>query len=205
MRRLNIEGAWLLEPTLHRDSRGTFHEWLRISEFTEATGVIFPLAQANCSVSQRGALRGIHYADVPPGQAKYVTCVHGAVLDVVVDLRTGSPTFGHWEAVRLDDQRRQALYLSVGLGHSFLALAENTTVVYLTSSEYAPRREHAIHPLDPALGIKWPAGITPVLSDKDATAPSLEQARRAGMLPSYRDCLAAVGLADPGEQPAESA
>ncbi|CAL9305446.1 dTDP-4-dehydrorhamnose 3,5-epimerase [Streptomyces rochei] len=195
MRQLNIEGAWLLEPTLHRDSRGSFHEWFRSSEFTEATGVTLPLAQANCSVSQRGALRGIHYADVPPGQAKYVTCVHGAILDVVVDLRTGSPTFGHWEAVRLDDQRRRALYLSVGLGHSFLALAENTTVVYLTSSEYAPHREHAIHPFDPTLGIKWPAGITPVLSEKDAAAPLLERARRVRMLPSYRDCLAAMGLA----------
>ncbi|MFJ6636862.1 dTDP-4-dehydrorhamnose 3,5-epimerase family protein [Streptomyces sp. NPDC091376] len=194
VRQLSIAGAWLLEPTLHRDSRGSFHEWFRACELTEATGAPFPLAQANCSVSHQGVLRGIHYADVPPGQTKYITCVYGAILDVVVDLRTGSPTFGRWEAVRLDDRRRQALHLSVGLGHSFLALAENTTVVYLTSSEYTPHREHAIHPFDPTLGIDWPAGIAPVLSDKDAAAPSLEQVQRAGKLPSYHACLAVMGL-----------
>ena len=193
MRRLSIEGAWLLEPHLHRDSRGSFHEWFRMSAFAGATGAAFPLAQANCSVSQRGALRGVHYAEVPPGQGKYITCVRGAVLDVVVDLRTGSPTFGRWEAVPLDDRSRQALYLSVGLGHSFLALADNTTVVYLTTSEYAPHREHAVHPFDPALGITWPAGITPVLSEKDAAAPSLAQAWQAGTLPSYRACREAPG------------
>jgi dTDP-4-dehydrorhamnose 3,5-epimerase len=117
-------------------------------------------------------------------------CVRGAIVDVVVDIRVGSPTFGQWEAVPLDDVGRHAVYLSEGLGHAFMALKEDTTVVYLCSTPYAPTREHGIHPLDPAIGIVWPeadrAGrpVTPVLSDKDAAAPSLEEAAAAGLLPT---------------------
>ena len=103
MRSLGIEGAWALEPKVFPDERGSFHEWYRGAEFREATGYDLSLAQANCSVSRWGVLRGVHFSDVPPGQAKYVTCLRGAVLDVVVDIRVGSPTFGRWEAMRLDD------------------------------------------------------------------------------------------------------
>lgn len=141
-------------------------------------------------MSARGVLRGVHFADVPPGQAKYVTCVSGAILDVVVDLRVGSPTFGEWEAVRLDDAERRALYVAEGLGHAFMALTEGATVVYLCSESYNPAAEHEIHPLDPDLAIAWPEGITPSLSPKDAAAPSLKEAREAGRLPSYADCVA---------------
>ncbi|MCZ9337371.1 dTDP-4-dehydrorhamnose 3,5-epimerase, partial [Streptomyces sp. TRM76130] len=102
----------------------------RGAEFREATGYDLSLAQANCSVSRRGVLRGVHFSEVPPGQAKYVTCVRGAVLDVVVDLRTGSPGFGRWEAVRLDDDTRHAVFLAEGLGHAFMALSDDATVVY---------------------------------------------------------------------------
>lgn len=189
MHALTIEGAWLRTPPVHRDDRGAFHEWFRADEFTAATGQRPALAQANCSVSRRGALRGIHYSEVPPGQAKYVTCVGGAVLDVVVDIRVGSPTFGRWEAVELGAGTGRAVYLSEGLGHAFLALTDDATVVYLCSTGYAPGREHGIHPLDPALGIAWPDGLTPVLSAKDEAAPTLEQARTAGALPRYEDCL----------------
>jgi len=140
-------------------------------------------------VSRRGVLRGVHFADVPPGQAKYVTCVAGAILDVVVDIRVGSPTFGRWEAVRLDDENRRALYVAEGLGHAFLALSESATVVYLCSQPYAPAREHGIHPLDPELGIDWPLDGEPVLSAKDAAAPTLAEARAAGLLPGYDACL----------------
>ena len=114
------------------------------------------LAQANCSVSAAGVLRGIHFSDVPPGQAKYVTCVRGAALDVVVDIRVGSPTFGQWDSVLLDDVDRRQIYLAEGLGHAFMSLADDTTVVYLCSTGYAPGREHGVHPLDPAIGIEWP-------------------------------------------------
>ncbi|MFJ9864013.1 dTDP-4-dehydrorhamnose 3,5-epimerase [Streptomyces sp. NPDC101165] len=182
--------TWVLEPKVFPDERGSFHEWYRGGEFREATGYDLTLAQANCSVSRRGVLRGVHFADVPPGQAKYLTCVRGAVLDVVVDIRVGSPTFGQWEAVRLDDENRRAVFLAEGLGHAFMALTDDATFVYLCSAGYAPEREHTVHPLDPELGIAWPAGIEPVLSAKDAEAPTLTEAERSGLLPTYADCSA---------------
>ncbi|MET8575389.1 dTDP-4-dehydrorhamnose 3,5-epimerase [Streptomyces sp. NPDC005012] len=190
MRPLTIEGTWLLEPKVFPDDRGTFHEWFRGRELYEATGYRLPLAQANCSVSRRGVLRGVHFADVPPGQAKYVTCARGAVLDVMVDVRVGSPTFGQWESVRLDDESRRAVFLAEGIGHAFMALTDDATVLYLCSTGYSPGREHGVDPLDPELGIAWPDGIEPVLSDKDAAAPSLAEARAAGLLPVYEECVA---------------
>ena len=141
-------------------------------------------------MSVAACIRGIHFADVPPGQAKYVTCVGGAVLDVVVDLRVGSPTFGRWETVLLDDRNRRAMYLAEGLGHAFMALAR-TTIVYLCSTQYAPGREHTIDPLDPTIGIEWPAAARDgsrfevVLSARDASAPTLTEAQANGMLPIY--------------------
>ena len=159
-----------------------------------------PVAQANCSISRRGVIRGIHFADVPPGQAKYVTCVNGAILDVVVDLRAGSPGFGRWSAVRLDDQNRRAVFVAEGLGHAFMALSDQASVLYLCSTPYAPGREHGVHPLDPGIGIAWPAGIEAILSDKDAAAPSLAQTQAARLLPDYHDCLAvAARLRSGGE------
>ncbi|MCT7355579.1 dTDP-4-dehydrorhamnose 3,5-epimerase [Streptomyces sp. 15-116A] len=190
MRALEIEGAWVLEPKVFPDERGSFHEWYRGEEFREATGYDLSLAQANCSVSRRGVIRGVHFADVPPGQAKYVTCVRGAVLDVVIDLRVGSPGYGRWEAVRLDDDTRHAVFLAEGLGHAFMALTDDATVVYLCSTGYAPQREHGIHPLDPTLAIAWPDTIAPILSPKDEQAPTLPEAERLGLLPSYETCRA---------------
>jgi dTDP-4-dehydrorhamnose 3,5-epimerase len=187
---LSIDGAWMFTPAIRSDARGSFLELFRGGEILDTLGYRMDVAQANCSVSRRGVIRGVHFADVPPGQAKYVTCVSGAIVDVVVDLRVGSPSYGRWEAVRLDDENRRSLFVSVGLGHAFTALTEMATTVYLCSTPYAPAREHGVHPLDPALGIDWPGGIEPVLSDKDAAAPSLAEARAAGLLPSYSDCQA---------------
>ncbi|MFF7543164.1 dTDP-4-dehydrorhamnose 3,5-epimerase [Streptomyces canus] len=190
MKPLSIEGAWVHEPSLFPDERGSFHEWFRGADFRTSTGHDLSLAQANCSVSRRGTLRGVHFADVPPSQAKYVKCVRGAVLDAVVDIRVGSPTYGQWELVRLDDETHASVYLSEGLGHAFLALTDDATVVYLCSEGYAPGREHGIHPLDPELGIAWPADVEPLLSDKDAAAPTLAEAAAQGLLPRYEDCVA---------------
>ncbi|WP_066944921.1 dTDP-4-dehydrorhamnose 3,5-epimerase [Streptomyces lushanensis] len=190
MRQLSVEGAWVQEPKVFQDSRGSFHEWFQASDFTASAGHTLRLAQANCSVSARGTLRGIHFADVPPGQAKYVKCVRGAVLDVIVDIRVGSPTYRRWEAVRLDDVDHHAVCLAEGLGHAFMALTDDATVVYLCSEGYAPGREHGIDPLDPELGIEWPRGITPLLSEKDAAAPTLAEAEARGLLPSYEECRA---------------
>jgi dTDP-4-dehydrorhamnose 3,5-epimerase len=193
MRQLGISGAWVHEPKVFPDTRGSFHEWFKGSVFRESTGHTLQLAQANCSVSSRGTLRGIHFADVPPSQAKYVKCVRGAVLDVIVDIRTGSPTYRQWEAVRLDDTCHHAVYLSEGLGHAFMALTDGATVIYLCSEGYAPEREHGINPLDPTLGIEWAEGIDPLLSEKDAAAPTLAEAEEQGLLPSYEACRAYYG------------
>jgi dTDP-4-dehydrorhamnose 3,5-epimerase len=190
MEQLSIAGSFLLAPRIHTDDRGQTLEWFRGAEFAGDLGHRLALAQANLSVSRRGSVRGVHFADVPPGQAKYVTCVRGAVLDVVVDVRVGSPTFGRNNPVDLDDRNRRALYLAEGLGHVVIALTDDATVVYLCSQPYAPDREHGVHPLDPALGIPWPDGIEPLLSAKDAAAPSLAEAEAAGLLPDYRTCLA---------------
>ncbi|GHG51828.1 dTDP-4-dehydrorhamnose 3,5-epimerase family protein [Streptomyces griseocarneus] len=187
MRPLGMEGAWLVETQAFGDDRGEFQELFRGGALSDVLGYAPGVAQVNRSVSRRGVVRGVHYADVPPGQAKYVTCVGGSVLDVVVDLRVGSPTYRTWRAVRLDDPRL-SVYAEAGLGHAFMALTDDATVVYLTSEEYAPQRERAVHPLDPALGIDWPAGIEPVLSEKDRTAPGLEEMERRGLLPDFGAC-----------------
>ncbi|HTU08162.1 MAG TPA: dTDP-4-dehydrorhamnose 3,5-epimerase family protein, partial [Trebonia sp.] len=123
MEQLGVEGAWVYTPTVHADERGSFLETFRGEEFAADLGYRLDVAQVNCSVSRRGVIRGIHYADVPPGQAKYVSCVSGAIVDVVVDLRTGSPGFGKWEAVRLDSENRRSLFLAEGLGHGFMAVS----------------------------------------------------------------------------------
>lgn len=188
IRELDVPGAYELTPRQLPDDRGVFFEYFKADLLAEAIGHRLELAQANCSVSRRGTLRGVHFADVPPSQAKYVTCLRGAVLDVAVDIRTGSPTFGTWDSVLLDDVDRRAIYLSEGLGHAFLALSDDATVSYLCSAPYAPGREHGIHPLDPALGIAWPDDVDAALSPKDAQAPTLAQARDAGLLPTWEDC-----------------
>lgn len=189
VRPLGIDGAWLFSPQLHRDDRGVFLEVFQKDRFAEAVGHDFVVAQVNTSVSARGTLRGIHFADVPPGQAKYVTCIAGAILDVVVDVRVGSPTFGQWESVRLDDQERQAVYLAEGLGHAFIALTDGATVSYLCSEPYRQRSERGVDPLDADLAISWPQDLNVRLSPKDATAPSLQVARSTGLLPDYGACV----------------
>jgi dTDP-4-dehydrorhamnose 3,5-epimerase len=187
---LKIPGAWAFTPRQFPDPRGVFLEWFKAAVVEEAVGHRLALAQANHSVSSRGTLRGVHFADVPPSQAKYVYCTRGAVLDVVVDIRVGSPTFGVSDAVRLDDVDRRGVYLSEGLGHAFLALTDDANVTYLCSEPYAPAREHGVHPLDPELALPLPDDVEPLLSDKDAAAPTLAEAREQGLLPSYDECLA---------------
>lgn len=198
MERTGIGGAWTFAPRVYQDNRGSFCEWFRAAEFLGDLGYRFELAQANCSVSRRGVIRGIHFAEVPPGQAKYVVCASGAILDVVVDVRVGSPTFGRWEAVRLDDETRRSVFIAEGLGHGFAAISAEATVVYLCSAPYAPGIEHGVNPLDPALGITWPGTTGPVLSERDAVAPTLDEARRAGLLPSYADCVVQAGSSPGG-------
>ncbi|MGO3326261.1 dTDP-4-dehydrorhamnose 3,5-epimerase family protein [Gordonia sp. (in: high G+C Gram-positive bacteria)] len=190
-RPLSIEGAWEFTPVQHGDDRGVFLEAFKADVLAEAIGDRFELAQVNTSVSAAGVVRGIHFADVPPGQAKYVTCTVGAIVDVIVDIREGSPTFGQWDTVLLDDRDRRAVYLAEGLGHGFCSLQDGSTVTYLCSTGYRPSAEHGVNPLDDDLGIEWPTLArdgTPLeyeLSVKDTAAPSLVQALADGLLPSF--------------------
>jgi dTDP-4-dehydrorhamnose 3,5-epimerase len=199
VRALAVPGAFEVSPVQHLDDRGVFLEWFREDAFIRATGHPFHLAQANCSVSAAGTLRGLHFTQVPPGQAKLVTCVHGAAFDVTVDLRLGSATFGQWDAVLLDDAERKAVYLPQGVGHAFLSLEDHTVVTYLCSAPHAPAREQGIDPLDPEIGIDWPttgrdgSPLAPLLSPKDAAAPPLATVREAGLLPTYAEALAFPG------------
>jgi dTDP-4-dehydrorhamnose 3,5-epimerase len=189
MHHTGIDGAFIFTPRIYPDNRGAFNEWFRASEFLQDLGYRFELAQANCSVSRQGVIRGIHFTDVPPGQAKYVVCASGSVLDVIVDLRVGSPTYRQWEAVELDDDTRRGVFLAEGLGHGFMARSPQATVMYLCSTGYAPGIEHGVHPLDPDLGIAWPRDADVILSDKDAAAPGVSEAEQAGLLPLYTDCM----------------
>ena len=191
-RKLSIPGAWEITPAVHGDSRGAFFEWFTEDRFAETVGHGFDMRQANCSISAAGVLRGLHFAQLPPSQAKYVTCVRGAVFDVVVDIRVGSPTFGRWDAVTLDDREHRAVYLSEGLGHAFLALHDDSVVTYLCSAGYDPAREHTVNALDPALGIDWPFDGEVTLSDRDRAAPTLAQAQEAGVLPTFEEARAFV-------------
>lgn len=189
-RELAVPGAWEITPAVHGDDRGLFFEWFTDRDFSAFAGHSLGVRQANCSVSSTGVLRGLHFAQLPPSQAKYVTCVRGSVYDVVVDIRVGSPTFGRWDAVTLDDRERRSVYLSEGLAHGFLALQDDSTVMYMCSSEYAPTREHTILATDPAIGLTWPStvfGSELVLSGRDADAPTLAQVRDAGLLPSWEE------------------
>jgi dTDP-4-dehydrorhamnose 3,5-epimerase len=190
VRELSVPGAWVFTPRQFPDERGRFLEWFRADTFAAATGQPLFVAQANHSISRRGSLRGIHYADVPPGQGKYVYCTSGAVLDVVVDLRRGSPTFGQSDSVLLDEVDRRAVYLAEGLGHGFVAVSGWASVTYLCSTAYNPAAEHAINPADPALGLPWPAGVEPLMSAKDGQAPTLAEAAAAGLLPDLAACTA---------------
>lgn len=195
VRELAVSGAFEFTPVQHGDDRGLFLEWFKVDMLQDFIGHPLELAQANLSVSKAGTLRGIHFADVPPGQAKYVSCPAGAVLDFVVDVRVGSPTFGVVDVVRLDAVDRRAVYLSEGLGHGFLALEDGSTLTYLCSTGYAPGREHSVNPLDPALDLPLPPGAEFVISDRDAAAPTLAEARDTGLLPtwdSYRQHLASI-------------
>jgi dTDP-4-dehydrorhamnose 3,5-epimerase len=187
---LAIAGAWVFTPQVFPDARGRFAAPYQADAFAESLGFPLAVAQVNQSVSARGVIRGVHFADVPPGQAKYVYCPRGALLDVIVDIRVGSPTYGLVEAVELDAASCRAVYLAEGLGHAFVALEDDTAMTYLCSTGYRPGAEHGINPLDPELDLPWPAGLVPVLSEKDAAAPSLAQARATGLLPTWEACRA---------------
>ncbi|MFA3879445.1 dTDP-4-dehydrorhamnose 3,5-epimerase family protein [Streptomyces sp. MMCC 100] len=182
---LTLPGTYLITPDRIPDARGTFYEAMRSDALEEVTHVPFRPQQINYSVSKRHTLRGIHSVRIPPGQAKYVTCVRGALRDIVVDLRIGSPTFGEHRVNVLDADSGRSVYVPEGVGHGFLALTDDACICYVVSTTYVPGTQIDINPLDPELDLPWDCPQTPLISDKDAKAPTVAEAVRAGMLPRF--------------------
>ncbi|MGW9629775.1 dTDP-4-dehydrorhamnose 3,5-epimerase family protein [Agromyces sp. NPDC055520] len=197
IRETAVPDSYVVTPHVHSDDRGRFVEYYRFDALADAVGHPLALRQGNISVSRRGSLRGIHFADLPLGQAKYITVLRGAVLDLVFDLRVGSPTFGVADVISLDDADHRAVYIAEGLGHAFLALEDETVVSYLVSDVYRPEAEHGISPLDPMLALDLPlSGNELLISEKDAAAPTLEQARAGGILPTWEAAQALYAALD---------
>jgi epimerase EvaD len=188
VRELAVPDAYEISTDVFPDDRGLFLNPFRADVLAEVTGHRLTVAQTNHSASRRGVVRGVHFALLPPGQAKYVYCPRGAALDLAVDIRVGSPTFGQNDAVRIDDRDFRAVYLAEGLGHAVIALEDDTVVAYLCSTGYDPAREKGISPADPALGLPIPADA--VLSPRDSAAPTLAEAAEQGLLPTYEECRA---------------
>jgi dTDP-4-dehydrorhamnose 3,5-epimerase len=179
---LSIRGAWIGHFGIHQDQRGFFREWFKAEEIEKVIGRKFSVAQANVSQSNRDVVRGIHYSLALAGQGKWVSCMSGAIWDVVVDIRPSSPTFKSWLGLNLRGDSGDALFLSEGLGHGFISLEENTVVTYLLTSPYSPHEEFEINPMDPDLAIAWP-GVVHLVSLKDASAPTLAERQAQGRLP----------------------
>jgi NDP-hexose 5-epimerase len=180
--------AYRIEPEPVMDSRGRFYESVTGSALLASTGWELTIRQVNFSVSSRNTLRGIHGTKVPPGQAKFITCVRGHALDIAVDIRVGSPTFGHYDLTYQSPESGTAVFLPDGIGHAFLALTDDTSMCYLCSAEYEPGTMIDIDALDPDLALPWELTGSPIRSVKDASAPSLAEAAAAGLLPTYEQC-----------------
>ncbi len=185
IKKLNIDGAWIAKSQLHHDSRGNFFEWFKPEILESEVGKIFEVKQANISKSNLGSVRGIHFSLARFGQAKWLTCISGSIWDVIVDLRSDSPTFKNWVGIELAANSGISLIVSEGLGHGFISLQENTVVSYLLSSPYNPNTEFSLNPLDPDLSIPWPIEING-MSSKDRSAPSLVELERMDRLPRIK-------------------
>jgi dTDP-4-dehydrorhamnose 3,5-epimerase len=189
IRPLAIAGAYRLSPAVHDGAGARYAEPYSATSFAAAVGCSLPLGHINIAKPRAGTIRGIHYAEVPPGQAKLVSCLQGRVWDVVVDLRRGSPTYGRWEAVTLDGDALDTLFLPDGMGHGFMSLTDDAILHYICAHPFLPDHEHKIDPFDPQMRIDWPASdgngraLTPILGRRDSAAPSMAEAEAAGRLP----------------------
>jgi dTDP-4-dehydrorhamnose 3,5-epimerase len=166
-----LPGLIVLQPVMHGDDRGWFQETYR-ENVLAGLGITNHFVQDNHSRSARGVLRGLHFQVGDHPQAKLVRCARGAIMDVAVDLRRGSPTFGRWEAWQLDDARGLQLYCPVGFAHGFVVLSDVADVVYRCSDYYDPDGDSGIRFDDPDIGVDWPGGPHSV-SARDAAAPLL--------------------------------
>jgi dTDP-4-dehydrorhamnose 3,5-epimerase len=173
--RTAIPELLILEPKVFGDARGFFLESYNQKAFAEATGVTAPFVQDNHSRSARGVLRGLHYQLKQP-QGKLVRVVRGAVFDVAVDVRKSSPTFGQWVGAELSEENQRQFWVPAGFAHGFIVLTESADFLYKTTDYYAPEHERCIAWDDPAIGIDWPEGIEPKLSEKDQRGVGLGEA-----------------------------
>ena len=171
---LAIAGAWVIESPVFPDERGMFREWFKLETLKEFGLPSFEVRQANTSISKRGVIRGIHYSSEINGQTKLVTCTSGSVLDVIVDLRPESETYGDHLEVELSESLGKCVYISSGLGHGFQALEDNSVVTYLLDKEYSPNNEFGINPVDQNLNIKWPLSDFQI-SEKDRESPNFSR------------------------------
>jgi dTDP-4-dehydrorhamnose 3,5-epimerase len=182
---LGIKGAWVVETDLWPDDRGSFREWFKTSESKDIIGYEFKVEQANLSISDYGVVRGIHYSLAPEGQAKWVTCAHGEIMDFIIDLRTNSDTYKKVESVNLIGNGNKSVLIGPGLGHAFVSLAKGSAVTYLLNSPYKPELEFEINPFDQTLKIDF--GIPTnelVTSEKDKSAPTLNEQEILKKLPT---------------------
>jgi len=184
---LGIEGAWLAESPVWNDDRGFFREWFKHEEILSKTQINFSVRQANLSKSIRAVVRGIHYSLAPEGQAKWVSCAAGSIIDVIVDLRPNSPTFQKIEYVALNENDGKSVLIGTGLGHGFISVGETNVISYLLSSSYSPKHEFGINPMDPDLKINWhselPVDSELIISSKDLLSSSLQEQKLKGQLP----------------------
>jgi dTDP-4-dehydrorhamnose 3,5-epimerase len=170
-RQTTLPGSLVIVPTVHRDQRGFFQETYRRDAFTRL-GLADEFVQDNHSRSARGVVRGMHL-QIGEGIAKLVRCARGEILDVIVDVRRGSPTYGRWEAFRLDDADNHELYVPVGFAHGFCVLSDIADVIYRQSGYYDPQLERGFAYDDPQVGIEWPRGLELTVSPRDRSAPAL--------------------------------
>jgi len=177
MKRLDtrLDGPILIEPAVHGDERGFFQETYRRNVYAEL-GIEDEFVQDNHSRSSKGIVRGMHF-QIGDGAAKLVRCARGAILDVMVDIRVGSPTFGEWEAFELSDENHHIAFCPVGFAHGFCVLSESADVMYKQTNYYSDDLERGIKYDDPDVGIAWPVGLELVPSQRDATAPLLRDVR----------------------------
>ena len=184
---LKISGSWKIEFQKFDDNRGFFYESFKEEDFKSQIGRNLNIKQTNTSSSSKGSVRGIHYALVPPSQAKLVQCQRGSIKDYVIDIRVGSPTFGQFEEIELNEKSASAVFIEEGLAHAFVALENQTVVTYFVTEKYNPEREKGINPFDKTLNVKWP-DVDLILSEKDKQAISLEESKNQGLLPTFDEC-----------------
>ena len=181
---LSIPGLFVLESPVWSDDRGSFREWFKDEDF-QAAGVTFHTRQSNLSISKKNVVRGLHYSMAPEGQAKVVTCAHGELDDVIVDIRVGSPTFGQHEVVHLVAGEERSVYVPVGVAHGFCVTSETGALTYLLSSPFNAPFELEINPFDAELNVGWTIDGEAIVSPKDAGAPTFRERLDANELPLF--------------------